>query len=172
MPLARLVALHLDKPAAEIAVILNTPSIEESDSQPWTSAGLALAFGPTAIGQIDEVLKATPGYDWVRILLGGKGIDFSSEVTQTALEGLRGTLGATTDALKQIGRWTVTPWQKEQNDRNAANVTEEEIAPILADLIQRQEAGAYWSRVLAVVNPMIDAGNSAAEIKAAAIEVT
>lgn len=168
MTLARLIEPHLDKTAAEIATILNAPSQTVTDSTLWTSAGLALKFGPAVVGQIDETLKAVPGYDWVRLLLAGKGIDFSSAVTQAAMEVLRPVLPDYVDGLKSIGVSQISPWQA---DGNEGTVTAEQVAPVLADLITRRDAGAYWSRVLAVVNPMIDAGNTASEIKAAAAGV-
>jgi len=166
--LAQLITPHLDKTAAEIATILNAPTITVTDNQLWTSAGLALMFGPQAVGQIDETLKATPGFDWVRLLLAGKGIDFSSDMVQAALESLRGVLGSTVDGLKSIGVRSVSPYQ---NAGHEGTVTEQQVSPVLADLITRRDAGAYWSRVLAVVNPMIDAGDTAAEIKTAAAGV-
>lgn len=166
--LAQLIAPQLDKTDAEIVTLLNTASVTVRDSQLWTSAGLALMFGPEAVGQIDEVLKATPGYDWVRLLLAGKGIDFSSDVTQASLESLRDILGDQVDALKAIGVRQISPYQEAGFE---GDVTLEQVAETHADLITRRDAGAYWSQVLAVVNPMIDAGNTAAEIKAAAAEV-
>ena len=166
--LAQLIAPHLDKTDAEIVALLNAATVTVRDTQLWTSAGHALLFGPEAVGQIDEVLKATPGYDWVRLLLAGKGIDFSSDVTQASLESLRGVLGSQVDALKAVGIRQISPYQDAGFE---GDVTLEEVAAIHAELITRRDAGAYWSRVLAVVNPMIDAGNTAAEIKVSAAEV-
>ena len=166
--LAQLIAPYLDKTDAEIVSLLNADTVTVRDSQLWTSAGLALIFGPEAVGQIDEVLKATPGYDWVRLLLAGKGIDFSSDVTQASLESLRGILGGQVDSLKAIGVRQITPYQEAGFE---GNVSIEAVAASHAELLTRRNAGAYWSRVLAVVNPMIDAGDSAEEIKSAAMEV-
>ena len=166
--LAQLIAPHLDKTDAEIVSLLNAQSVTVTDASLWTSAGLALAFGPQVVGTIDETLKAIPGFDWVRILLGGRGIDFSSAVTQAALESLRPALPDYVDGLKAIGVRQVSPY----NDAGfEGDVTLEEVAAIHAELITRRDAGAYWSRVLAVVNPMIDAGNTSAEIKVAAAGV-
>ena len=164
MTLQQLVSPHLDKTASEIADVLNAQTVTVTDNQLWTSAGLALKFGPQVVGQIDETLKATPGFDWVRLLLAGKGIDFSSDVTQAALESLRGVLGGRLDALKAIGVRSVSPYQHVGFE---GDVTVEQVATVRDDLIQRRDAGAYWSRVLAVVNPMIDAGDSADDIKTA-----
>ena len=166
--LTQLIAPHLDKTDEEIVDLLNATSVTVRDSELWTSAGLALLFGPEAVGQIDEVLKATPGYDWVRLLLAGKGIDFSSDVTQASLESLRGILGSQVDALKSVGVRQISPYQEAGFD---GDVTLEQVADVHADLITRRDAGAYWSRVLATVNPMIDAGDTATEIKAAAAGV-
>lgn len=102
--------------------------------------------------------------------LAGGGIDFSLETTQNTLESLRAVpaLAAHIDNLKAIGVRQISPYQAAGFE---GSVSAEEIEPIRTDLIQRRLAGAYWSRVLAVVNPMLDAGNTAAEIKTAASEV-
>lgn len=100
--LAQLIAPHLGSTDAEIVALLNAPSVSVVDSTRWTYAGLALRFGPQAIGQIDETLKQTPGYDWVRLLLAGTGIDFSDAVTQAALEGLRRAQAVAVAAVDRV----------------------------------------------------------------------
>lgn len=167
--LAELIQPHIDLTTQEIVDLLNAATVQVTDNSLWTSAGLALSFGPTIVGQIDEVLKATPGYDWVRLLLAGKGIDFSSDVTQASLESLRPILGEQVDALKAIGIRNISRYQ---NAGFEGTLTFEEVDPVRTDLRTRRDAGAYWARVLAVVNPMIDAGNTAEEIKTAATGVT
>jgi hypothetical protein len=98
-----------------------------------------------------------------------EGRDLSTDDSQSIVESLRATIGdAFTDALLWLGRRMVSPYQ---NAGFEGEATLEEVAEIHADLITRRDAGAYWSRVLAVVNPMIDAGNTAAEIKTAAAGV-
>jgi len=168
--LSQLVSPHLDKTAAEIATILNAPTVARTDDQLWTWGGLNDRFEPTMVGTIAEVLSAMPGTKAMQFQLINPGVDFSLDKTQEVLEGLRAVpqLAAYIDALKAIGRWSESPWQAAGN---TGDVTAEQVAQVLADLITRRDAGAYWSRVLAVVNPMIDAGNTASEIKTAAMGV-
>lgn len=170
MSLQTLVASRIDLTDAEIVAELNALTVTKTDAQRTTWAGLALRFGPTIIGTIDEVLKAVSGMDWIRMQLAGGGIDFSAQITQDALEGLRAVpqLADHIDNLKSVGRWSISPYQ---DDGGTGEVAEEQVAAVHADLITRREAGAYWSRVLAVVNPMLDAGNTSSEIKVAASEV-
>jgi len=167
--LTQLIAPHLDKTAAEIVAMLNAPTVTVTDSERWHSDGVARAIGVAAFGMLDEVLKAAPGMDWVRIAMASdRGLDFSQPEMQDGIEALRPAIGSLADDLKSIGIRIESPWQA---DGNSGIVTAEQIAPVLADLITRRDAGAYWSRVLAAVNPLIDAGNTAAEIKAAAAGV-
>lgn len=157
-----LVAARIDLSDAEIVSELNALSVAKTDSQRWTWAGLALRFGSSTVGQIDEVLKATPGYDWIRLLLAGGGIDFSSDATQAALESLRGTLGDTVDALKTIGVRHVSLWSEAGEELDA---TVEQVAVIRDDFVARRDAGAYWSSVQNTIGLRIDAGDSVDEIK-------
>lgn len=168
--LAQLIQPHLDSTDAEIVALLNTPSITVTNTERWTWAGLALRFNPAIVGTIDEVLKSIQGMDWVRMQLAGGGIDFSLESTQSTLESLRAVpeLADHIDNLKAIGIRQVSPYQ---DAGFVGDVTLQDVEPVHADLITRRDSGAYWSRVLAVVNPMIDAGSTAAEIKAAAMGV-
>lgn len=163
--LAQLIAPHLDKTDAQIVAMLNAPSVTVRDTQLWTSAGLALLFGPEAVGQIDEVLKATPGYDWVRLLLAGKGIDFSSDVTQASLESLRGVLGSQVDALKAVGVRQISPYQEAgfEGDVTVEEVTEARTV-LEAEALRiatEQRATNSWNEI---VNPAVSEGKNWLEI--------
>lgn len=155
---------HLDDKS--IVVELNAATIQKTDSARWTWAGLAIRFGSDVVGAFDELLKASPGYDWVRLLLAGGGIDFSSDTTQNALEGLRPKLGDATDALKAVGVYQQTPWN---NAGNAGQVTESEVAEIRAELMAesaRAAVAAKWATVQnEIVNPMVSVGASWDDIK-------
>jgi len=156
--------LHLDDKT--IVEDLNAPTIPKTDASRWTWAGLALRFGSKTVGQFDELLKSTPGYDWVRLLLAGGGIDFSSDATQAALEALRPKLDAATDALKTIGLYQVTPWKDAGNPND---VTEPEVATIRAAIMAESAKAALaakWATVQnEIVNPMVANGNTWDEIK-------
>ena len=159
--LTQLITPHLGSTDAEIVALLNAATVSVVDSTRWTYAGLALRFGPAAIGQIDETLKQTPGYDWVRLLLAGTGIDFSDAVTQSALEGLRGVLGDNVDGLKAIGLRSVSPYQ---NAGFKGDVTVEEVAEARAvaaaetqRLTPEQRATTAWNEI---VNPAVSQGQS------------
>lgn len=163
--LAQLVQPHIDLTNQEIADLLNAATATFSDNTLWSSAGLALMFGPTAVGQIDEVLKATPGYDWVRLLLAGKGIDFSSEVTQAALESLRPVLGDQVDALKAIGIRNISPYQYAGF---SGTVTVEEIAAARAELVAAAAAATIgnWCDYVRAILANNGNGKSISELKA------
>lgn len=169
--LSQLVSPHLNKTASEIVDILNAKTVQIIDNQKYTWAGLSLKFGTVTVAGMRTLLVAVPEVGpLITEILTSTGIDFSLEESQTMLTSLEPVLGAERVlALKSIGISNISPYQEAgfQGD-----VSEEDVSEVLADLIQRRDAGAYWSRVLAVVNPMIDAGNSADEIKTAAFEVT
>lgn len=166
MSLQTLVAQRLALTDAEIVTELNALTVTKTDSQRWTWAGLALRFGPTLVGTVDEVLKVTPGMDWVRMQLAGGGIDFSAQITQDALESLRVVpdLASHVNNLKAVGRWSVSLYQ---DDGGSGEVTLEQVAPIHADLITRRDSGAYVSRLYNAVGLLLDSGADVTTIKAA-----
>lgn len=168
--LEELIFPHLEKTTPEIVDVLNAKTISKVDSQLWTWGGLNQRFDTAVVGTIAEVLSAIPGTKAMQFQLINPGVDFSLDKTQEVLESLRGVpkLSSFIDALKAIGRWSNSPFNEAGFE---GEVTKEEVALIREDLITRSEAGAYWARVLAVVNPMINAGNTAAEIKAASAGV-
>jgi hypothetical protein len=157
---------------AEIVSELNALTVRQIDSQRWTWAGLALRFGSETVGQIDEMLKESAGYDWVRLLLAGGGIDFSTEQTQDALESLRSVLGTMTDSLKGVGIWYVSPWADAGRDGLASI---DDVALIRSQLLvaaNREALESKWATVCnEIVNPAIASGSTWAAIKAAIAEV-
>ncbi len=91
----------LNGSAKEIVAAFGADTVVRTDSQRWTYAGLAKRFeSADVVGMIDEILKATPGMDWVRLALAANGIDFSDPVTQAGLNALEGKLPP--DALTQL----------------------------------------------------------------------
>lgn len=162
----------LDLSDSDIVSELNALTVRKTDSQRWTWAGLALRFGPQLVGQIDETLKGSPGYDWVRLLLAGGGIDFSSDQTQTALESLRPALGDTVDSLKAVGAWYLSPWVDAGRSDSASLVDVAVMrAQIAADNL-RATVEARWAVVCnEIVNPAIANGATWDGIKALIAEV-
>ncbi len=167
-----IVASNLGSSDADIAKMLNALTVQKTDAQRWTWAGLVLRFGAETVGQLDELLKVTPGYGWVRLLLAGGGIDFSDTHTQDSLENLRGILGSTVDTLKAIGIWHVSPWSDAGHEGEASA---EGVATIRAEVraaAARSTLEAKWAAVCnEIVNPSIATGATWADIKAAIAEV-
>ena len=165
-----LVASRLNLTDAEIATELNALTVRKTDSTRYTWAGLATRFNDAAlISTIYAQLSAVPTMSWAVALLAGVGIDFSTDITQGALEQLRPAFGdGTTDALKAIGVWHVSPWK---DAGNAVDVTVEEVAEIRAQ-IETDDAKAavqrWWNNILnEKVNQIISEVTSEAEGKAA-----
>lgn len=169
----QLVADRLNLSDADIASQVNALSVHKTDSQRWTSAGLAKRIGRVAVGTLDEILKQSVGCEWIRLLLAGGGVDFSDAETQEAIEDLRGAIGDDmANSLKAIGRWSVSPWSEAGGESPA---TEAEIATLRAEILASQAVAAVqakWASVQnEIVNPMIPLGATWAEIKAAIAEV-
>jgi hypothetical protein len=166
------IATMLNLSDAEIVSELTAPTVLKIDSQRWTWAGLAIRFGPEMVGQIDEMLKGSPGYDWVRLLLAGGGIDFSTDQTQAALESLRPFLGDTIDSLQAVGVWYVSPW----NDAGrSGSASIDDVAAIRTQIAAdnlRAAVEAKWASLCnELVNPAIATGSSWDDIKALIAEV-
>ena len=99
----------------------------------------------------------------------GVGLNFADDTVQTRLDTLVPYLTQdVVDKLKVMGSVYKSKWELNSNE---SEPTLEEVQSAIQNILNRRETGAYWSRVLAVVNPMIDAGNTTAEIKVAAAEV-
>lgn len=164
-----LVDSHTD---AEIAAILNAPTVAKTDSQKYTWAGLMLRFGAPVCMQLAGVLEAIPGSAPILSSLINPGIDFSLDMTQAMLDQFVGALGAeNVSNLKAVGRWSVSPW----NDAGfEGEVTVEQVAEARADIESvrfRQQTAAVSARVWnEIVNPAVAQGQSWAEIVAAIVE--
>ena len=101
-------------------------------------------------------------------LIGGTGQNFSDAMVRKQLDDLvsAGLLPAiSAQKLKAIGVKLESQWEQVSTQQEPSL---EDVELAITEILKRREAGAYWSRVLALVNPMIDAGNTATEIKAAA----
>ena len=99
----------------------------------------------------------------------GSGLNFADQTVQDRLDGLALYLTQPViEKLKALGMVKKSKWEITTSEPEP---TQEEISAAVTNLTIKRDAGVYWSRVLAVVNPMIDAGNSAQEIKIAASEV-
>lgn len=100
----------------------------------------------------------------------GVGLNFADDTVQARLDTLVPYLTQdVVNKLKAMGSVYKSKWELNSNEPEP---TLEEVQSTIQNILNRREAGAYWSRVLAVVNPMLDSGNTATEIKAAAAEVT
>lgn len=167
MSLQTLVSARFAMTDAEIVAELNALTVEKRDTQLWTSAGLADRLGFEVIGQLDELLKNAPGMDWMRLLIAGRGIDLSLDKTQAVLEALRPLLDGPVDAIKAIGRWSVTPYQ---DDGGEGEVTLEQVASARTEIALNALRAATESQWITVENvivrPAIAEGKSWAEIVA------
>ncbi len=66
----------------------NVKVVPIKDNTLWTYKGLIKhkSFSVQLIGALDEILKRTPGFDWIRISLSSVGLDFSDSATQAAID--------------------------------------------------------------------------------------
>lgn len=148
--------LGLTGSPAEIVAAFQV-AVETKHAVRWTYAGLAQMFGYQAVGEIDEKLKATPGMDWVRILLGANGIDFSDSETQKGLDALPipDEMRAT---LKAIGITSQSLWQQAGLD---AEPKEDDCKAALAEI-----ANYEWVHAaIAMMSTGFNNGMSKDEIK-------
>lgn len=147
---------------AEIVAALDAEVELSRDSQRWTYAGLAKRFGPTAVGQVDEGLKAIPGMDWVRLALAAGGLDFSDPATQAGLDSLAEAFGAEMVALlKAVG---ITRGKRHIAAGLNALPTEEHVTVALSQIAVSQWAAAVKNEV---IEPLAASESSIADIKAA-----
>lgn len=96
------------------------------------------------------------------------GLELDKDNTQVELDALIPVIGA--DFVGQIKALGVV-MQSRCDQASVSEPTLEEVQSAIAAVQTRRDAGAYWSGVLAVVNPMLDAGDSAESIKTAAMGV-
>lgn len=109
-----------NKTAAQIATVLNTPSIQVSDPQLYTWAGVALIVGPEGAEAFKTALEAN-GMSWAVHQLGGTGLQLSNPLTQAALAAFAAAGVPGAQLLKDTGIYSISPWR---NAGNAGSVTE------------------------------------------------
>lgn len=161
-----LIADRLNLTDEQIVAELNAATIQQTDSQRWTWAGIADRFGFSFIAVVKPLIKSLgDSGELIDAMLTNPGIDFSRQDTQDTLESIRAVLGDTnTDTLKAIGVWHVSPWIHAGNE---TDVTVEQVAAIRLDYVTRRDAGAYLSRVINAGGLLVDAGRPPEEVMAA-----
>lgn len=146
---------------AAVLTILNTKSIEKSDSTRRTLTYLLDNLTPEEAVVVRTVLRSSEYLKIAYDALNGTGIDLSSPKTQAMLDQLTAA-NAWTDAfpnlgtkLKEFGKWSVSPAEEvlerdaTQDDINAARQYE-------AESVVRPWAAARYNAVVAA----IDAGET------------
>jgi hypothetical protein len=166
MTINDLVTPLLARTDAEIVAVLNASTVQKSDSTRYTWAGLMLRFGTATCMGLSQLLDTIKGSDPIKSVLINPGVDFSLDETQGMLDQLAPALGAeSTAALKAIGRWTVTPYNDAGFD---GQVTIEQVTAARTAVVTE----SWWATVQnEIVNPLLAAGASKAEIKAAIAEL-
>jgi hypothetical protein len=96
--------------ASEITQIFNENVNLPVNHDRWTYAGLAQNIGLENVSILDEQLKKTPGFDWVRGLLSGSGIDLADPQTIAGLQ-LISLPSQITNAINNLIYPTAKNWQ-------------------------------------------------------------
>lgn len=165
-----LVAARLELTDAGIVAELNALTVRKTDSTGWTWSGLGDRFPVENVIAIRSKLSemGEAGQLFKDLLISTPGVNFALDKTQTQLEAMRPAIGDMVDVLKAIGVWHISPWK---DAGNVADATIEEVVEIRAQIVSDAAKAVVESKWVTVqneiVNPMLSAGNSWNEIKAA-----
>ncbi len=134
-----------NKTAAQIATVLNALSVQVSDPQLYTWAGVALIAGPEGAEAFRVALESN-GMGWAVHQLGGSGLQLSNPLTQAALAAFatgflpsNPTAQTAAQLLKDTGIYYISPWQ---NAGYEGSVTELAVRKELLIEAARQELEA------------------------------
>lgn len=174
MTLREYIAANPGLDDTQIAAARNAKSEIRVNTQRLSTAGVLTALGADESRAILGALRTAAAQDPLIAatldLLAGQGVDFSHAMIQGQLDaiGAAGVLSSPrVAALKALGRKPVSPHELEHGD--GTTCTEAAVASMRA-AIAKDAVSAWWAEVTnETVQPLISAGQTVAQIKAALI---
>lgn len=145
--------------AAEVARLLNTPSVAKTHSVEVGYRGITLTYGPTFAGtvlaKLDAAGASNPLLKATYTAICTTGIDFAADVTQGLLDSLSGVLfdADETAKLKAIGRYQISLCE----NAGLNEATEANVQSALDEIAAENAAGVHSQLTAEIINEVLNA---------------